>query len=366
MRIAFYAPLKPPDHPVPSGDRKMARLLVRALGDAGHKVAVASRLRAYAMEESTAAQQEIASAGAGEAARLVQHWTDAPAGRPHLWFTYHLYYRAPDWIGPVVARALAIPYVVAEASFAMKRARGVWSIGHEATERALQCAVIVFSLAAGDRAGLSRVAGFSARTIDLPAFIDAGPKPPPRRPRAAPRLLAVAMMRARAKIESYRILARSLARLTGLGWHLDVAGDGPARSEVEAALAPLGRARVAFLGALDEPALARAYANCDLLVWPGYEEAYGMVYLEAQAAGLPVVAMDHRGVANVVRDGISGRLIAAGDDDAYAAALGELIGNREARERLGRSARAFVERERSLAGAALILGRALGKVARAA
>jgi glycosyltransferase involved in cell wall biosynthesis len=344
----------------------MARLLVRALRGAGHEVELASRLRAYAMEESAAAQEEIATAGAREAARLVQCWTDAPARRPDLWFTYHLYYRAPDWIGPVVARELAVPYVVAEASFAMKRACGVWSIGHEATERALQCAAIVFSLAAGDRAGLSKVAGFSARMIDLPAFIDAGPKPPPQRPRAVTRLLAVAMMRARAKIESYRILGRSLARLTGLAWHLDVAGDGPERPEVEAALAPLGRDRVTYLGALDEPALARAYANCDLLVWPGFEEAYGMVYLEAQAAGLPVVAMDHRGVANVVRDGVSGRLTAAGDDDAYVAALGELIANRQARERLGRSAHAFIKRERSLAGAALILGRALGAAARAA
>ena len=36
MRIAFYAPLKPPDHPVPSGDRRMARLLMAALATAGH------------------------------------------------------------------------------------------------------------------------------------------------------------------------------------------------------------------------------------------------------------------------------------------------------------------------------------------
>ena len=48
MRIAFYAPLKSPDHPVPSGDRQMARLLVAALRHAGHDVEIASELRSYA------------------------------------------------------------------------------------------------------------------------------------------------------------------------------------------------------------------------------------------------------------------------------------------------------------------------------
>jgi len=46
MRIAFYAPMKPPDHPVPSGDRRMARLLLAALRRGGHQVSLASRIRA--------------------------------------------------------------------------------------------------------------------------------------------------------------------------------------------------------------------------------------------------------------------------------------------------------------------------------
>jgi len=37
VRIAFYAPLKPPDHPVPSGDRRIAELFLRALRQAGHQ-----------------------------------------------------------------------------------------------------------------------------------------------------------------------------------------------------------------------------------------------------------------------------------------------------------------------------------------
>ena len=48
MRIGFYAPLKAPDHPVPSGDRQMARHLMAALGAAGHGVELVSRLRSFA------------------------------------------------------------------------------------------------------------------------------------------------------------------------------------------------------------------------------------------------------------------------------------------------------------------------------
>ncbi|WP_035670480.1 hypothetical protein [Azospirillum brasilense] len=47
MRIAFYAPLKSPTHPVPSGDRRMARLLMAALERAGHAVTLASTLRSW-------------------------------------------------------------------------------------------------------------------------------------------------------------------------------------------------------------------------------------------------------------------------------------------------------------------------------
>ena len=45
MRVAFYAPLKPPDHPTPSGDRRMARLLMEALRAGGHVPVLASRFR---------------------------------------------------------------------------------------------------------------------------------------------------------------------------------------------------------------------------------------------------------------------------------------------------------------------------------
>ena len=47
MRVAFYAPMKPPDHPLPSGDRRMARAFMDLLASLGHEVELASRFRSY-------------------------------------------------------------------------------------------------------------------------------------------------------------------------------------------------------------------------------------------------------------------------------------------------------------------------------
>src|SRR5947199_1483675 len=121
MRIAFYAPLKPPDHPVPSGDRRVAQLFLEALRLAGHEPFVASRLRSYDGHGDAARQRRLATIGGYVAERLLRCWHASPDETPDLWFTYHLYYKAPDWLGPAVSSALGIPYVVADASSAPKR-----------------------------------------------------------------------------------------------------------------------------------------------------------------------------------------------------------------------------------------------------
>ena len=69
MRLAFYAPLKPPDHPVPSGDRRMAQLLVQAWEKAGHQVELASRLTSRRSEGTQ--QSDVAAAAAEERQRLL-------------------------------------------------------------------------------------------------------------------------------------------------------------------------------------------------------------------------------------------------------------------------------------------------------
>ena len=252
MRIAFYAPLKPPDHATASGDRRVARLLHDALRLAGHLPFVASRLRSF---DPTGARQARIAARAGRTAdRLNAGWRARPDTAPAHTFTYHLYYKAPDWLGPAVSAALGIPYVVAEASFAKKRAGGPWDIGHRAVEAALRRADRVIGLNPADRDGVVPLLAHPDRFIAIAPFIDATPYAACRQSASPPRLVTVAMMRPGDKLSSYRVLGEALSCLLALDWSIEVIGDGPAHAAVAAALAPLDRVR--YAGALGEAAVA--------------------------------------------------------------------------------------------------------------
>ncbi|MFB3078991.1 MAG: hypothetical protein ACE1Y4_13415, partial [Lysobacterales bacterium] len=71
MRIAFYAPMKSPEHPNPSGDRQIAQLLMRALDQGGHQVHLASQHRSYDGTGDTRAQAAIKREGGRLASRLL-------------------------------------------------------------------------------------------------------------------------------------------------------------------------------------------------------------------------------------------------------------------------------------------------------
>lgn len=371
MRIAFYAPLKPPDHPVPSGDRRMARLLIAAMEQAGHEVELANRLRSRDGDGNPQRQARLAKIAKGRADRLLRRYAGLPdQAVPDLWFTYHLYYKAPDHIGPRVAAGLGIPYVVAEASVANKRAGGAWNEGHELTLAALQQATLVITLNPADIDGLPD----HKRVRLLRPFVDAGPyraaanaRPRFRNALAArhgldperPWLVAVAMMREGDKLESFRQLALAMGRLMDLEWDLILVGDGPARGEIALAFEPLDKGpsgkRVHLIGELDGDDVPGCLAASDILVWPAVNEAYGMVFLEAQAAGLPVVAGRCGGVATVVAHGESGLLTPVGDVAAFAGAVRELIVERSRRQTLASLARARIRANHTIDAASVML-----------
>ena len=106
--------------------------------------------------------------------------------------------------------------------------------------------------------------------------------------------------------------------------------------------------RVIWHGERNQSEIAAILSHGGIYVWPGRGEAYGLAYLEAEAAGLPVVAQAIAGVPEVVIDGRTGLLSAPGDVPAYADAIRTLLMNGERRAALARNARQFVERERSL------------------
>ena len=367
MNVAFYAPMKPPDAAVPSGDRQMARMVVAALRLAGHDVELAARLRSHDGTGDAARQARLRELGTELAARYVSQALLRPTGaQPQIWFTYHLYHKAPDWIGPRVADALGIPYVVVEASFAPSRqAAGPWRIGHAAVEAALQRADAVIALNTADVECVAPLVQGPGGLTLLPPFIDVAPfqaAAEARGPRMAePQLLAVGMMRPGDKRESYRALGAALADLGDTPWRLTVAGDGPARSDVEAALKPIAD-RVRYLGEQPPEAMPALYAAADLCVWPAVREAYGMSLLEAQASGTPVLAGATGGVADIVQDGVTGVLVPEGDIAAFAAALRALLADPARRASLGRAALARTAVRHSLAAASRHIDGVMAKV----
>ena len=167
MRIAFHAPLKSPDHPVPSGDRLMARLLIEAMRLAGHTVFVASQFRGYAASPEEFAQRR--SAGEAAATELVAMWRGATP--PELFFCYHPYYKAPDFLGPRLSATFGIPYVTAEASLSSRRRIGPWAAAQEVVEHGLRHASLNLCFTRRDFEGLLGVVG-KDRLAMIPPFID--------------------------------------------------------------------------------------------------------------------------------------------------------------------------------------------------
>ncbi|MDP2698108.1 glycosyltransferase family 4 protein [Thalassospira sp.] len=365
MRIAFYAPLKPVDHPVPSGDRLMARLLVDALKMSGYEVDISARLRSRVADGNGVRQVRLAELGGKLAARLLRRYQSGFLLRPDIWFTYHLYYKAPDWIGPLVARKLGIPYVIAEASHAPKRATGPWAASHHAIEQTLKQADAIISLNRADMACLEQVCSL-AKLHFVPPFIPVADWAGPRfvGDESGPvRLVTVAMMRGGDKLASYRVLANALQRLPqDRRWSLTIIGDGPARSDVERLFAGFTAGQIHFAGQCDRTTTRRWLWQSDAFVWPAVNEAYGMAILEAQAAGLPVIAGDSGGVSGIVVNGVTGWLVPVGDVPALSSRLASILADRALLRATGQKAERKAAHDHDIAGASQKISSILQKL----
>lgn len=354
--IAFYAPLKSPDHPVPSGDRLMARQLRAALGT---DVDLVSELRSYLRDpqDATAAGAIEAKAEA-ELARISALWEKS--GPPALWVSYHPYYKAPDLLGPELCARFGVAYVTVESSLSTRRNVGLWMQAQDRVRAGLAMAALNICITRRDQAGLQEACG-TAATAMLSPFIDTAPfscaDPLPQ----SGRLICVAMMRAGDKMESYDFLASALQLIPDLPWRLSVIGDGEARAAVHTRFASMAD-RVDWLGSLGTEDIAKHLARAAIYVWPGCGEAYGLAYLEAQAAGLPVVAQRVAGVPEVVTHDQSGLLTDAGDLPSYAAAIQRLLTCDSIRHEMAQKARAHVLEHHSQLSAEARLSKLLAPI----
>lgn len=134
----------------------------------------------------------------------------------------------------------------------------------------------------------------------------------------APVLLMVGRVAAEKNVE-LGLRAFEIARHSRPGLRMVVVGDGPARSRLAAA-----HPDVHFVGARRGAELAAHYASADVFLFPSLSDTFGNVVLEALASGLPVVSFAVAAAAEHVADGSAGRLVAAGDEAAFIAAVGAM------------------------------------------
>ncbi|TAN33341.1 glycosyltransferase family 1 protein [bacterium] len=122
-------------------------------------------------------------------------------------------------------------------------------------------------------------------------------------------------------------------------------GDESEKDRLKAVASGLGvRDRVTFAGSVAHHELPYFYAAADVCVMPSYSESFGLVGLEAQACGCPVVASGVSGLRSVVRDEVSGYLIAGHDPAVYAERIGRLLADRELAQQMGRRGRLLAQR----------------------
>lgn len=346
-RIAFHSPLKPPDHPTPSGDREFARLLMKALRLGGFDVSLVSKLRTLEAQGDPRRQATIEARAERSLIAIQTRLERAPVD---LWVTYHLYYKAPDFLGPAMAARFGIPYVVIEGSHAPSRLDGPWARWAGNAEAALRGADLVLIPNPKDRPGLSMLR--SQGLLDLPPFLDVRDLERDTGGRRAewarrlsldpekPWLLATGMFRRGDKTRSYVTLAAVWARVRDRGAQLIIVGDGAARDDVQVLFG--GDPDVRFTGSLDRGVLAELTGAADLFVWPAIGEAFGLAPLEAQALGVPAVLGDRPGIRAMVRENETALLTPEGDAGRFAEAVATLLDDPARRRRMGVAARAHV------------------------
>jgi glycosyltransferase involved in cell wall biosynthesis len=157
-------------------------------------------------------------------------------------------------------------------------------------------------------------------------------------------ILSVAMFRPGVKTEGLEIIIQACYGLKqkGRAFRLVICGEGANNAHLrELANQRLGN-RVIFTGRIERDQMHRIYSAADLFAFPGIREGLGMVYLEAQACGLPVVAFNRWGAAEVVRDGLTGLLSSPDKPEALLENLDQFIQNRDLRLKMGAAARVHV------------------------
>jgi phosphatidylinositol alpha-1,6-mannosyltransferase len=344
MRIAYYPSFRALDHGHSSGLVSIARNVHAAMQAEGHEVFI----------PLTQSMEWIYLRPWRWPRTLREAWLadkTVKQRKPDCWLTYHSYYRGPDIIGPVLARRHNVPYFILAASYASKyRKRLTTWAGFQLNRRALMQADMVFVNKIRDARNLGRILPLEKIAYIHPGIrTQAFPLDPGLRKAMRARLyledkrvvVTAAMMRPGVKEDGIAFVIEACADLRKIfpDLHLLIIGDGPGRVRLEEKARRLLPEAHTFTGRIPAPDMAAFYHAGDVFAFPGINESLGMVYLEAQCCGLPVVATSHDGAPEVVADQETGIIVAPFSLPDFAGALSSLLSDTERRARYSLQAR---------------------------
>ncbi|MBM9514102.1 glycosyltransferase family 4 protein [Desulfogranum marinum] len=343
MRIAFYAPFKPLDHPTPSGDQMIGRGIYASLCSQGHQVFIVSKLRCRWIywNPSHILQALI------EIKKIIHRLQKEPVD---CWLTYHCYYKAPDIVGPTVTKKLGLPYIICQGSYATKFRRQFHTIpGFILNKKALLQADLHISDRYHNLVDLQRIVPPHRLT-----YVKPGLEPARFRfdrdsrhkmhtqwqTNKMPVILTAAMFRADVKSKGIAWVIECCGKLRkqGFSFQLVITGDGPQKQYLHQLARQHLADSVVFTGAFKHEQMYQVYSGGDIFAFPGFRESLGMVFLEAQSCGLPVVACDNGGIPEVVIHKKSGLLSPVTDKNAFTANIKTLLTNQQLRRQMGKYA----------------------------
>jgi glycosyltransferase involved in cell wall biosynthesis len=353
MRIFFYAPFKPLGHPHPSGDLMIATGLYDYFARRGHQVFQVSSLRSRWIFWKPWLWPQVLLERQRAVRSIIQF-------RPDLWLTYHTYYKAPDLLGPAVCQETKLPYVIFQGIYSTKRKRDMRTLpGYVLNKKALCASQHLFTNRREDLTNLERILPQNRLTYLTPGIFpedfrfDVEVRGEYRRlwdVRNEPVILAAAMFRPGVKARGLAWVIRACGKLLrqGRGFQLVIVGDGEEKVRLHRLAAEDLPGKVRFMGKVPRNEMYRIYSACDIFAFPGIRESLGMVFLEAQSCGLPVVAFANGGIPEVVKDRTTGFLVPPFALDPFVQAIESLLADENLRHKMGQAARSYVRQNHDL------------------
>jgi glycosyltransferase involved in cell wall biosynthesis len=269
--------------------------------------------------------------------RLVSNW------RPHVLYAHHsLTNGSLAWH---CRREMGLPYLVTDHDLGEIEDCGRYRARWRAMGRVAEGAFRSLSVSRRMEQVMLRQFPFArTRTLHngtnaIPPEIASAPRPRDRRSQVV--VFSAGMFYER---KGFPLLIEAFADATRgrSDAHLRIAGDGPARAAIEAAIRRLGlQERVHLLGLLPHRDVLQEMVWADAFALVGWDEPFGVVFAEALAAGCPTIMASDSGAAEVVQHGVHCLLVSPRDVRAAADALRSVLQDRALAKRLGAAGRAL-------------------------